>query len=346
MNLGALTRYVFNRINVPRVNVNADRQPVRTAPVSDPRVKNIITGSMAAGALITLGALNCTLIGKELAPKENDNKPDTALIDAPYSDVNHDVDGGLPEACVLDACPETKPPVDADADILIQPDVVEETDAKINLDADAAEEDALIDVPNDLPQDITPEADSGWICPNWLSYDGSQLPENEGWDAATGALAGKCSSAGGILYCDTSAASTAGYYSINPGFNNAGSVVRLQLQITDLPGATPQSTTGFSLAVADGQRKLQFNFFADKVCEPANFGDCSSMSLNTSAWHEYTLIFKGNDYQLLVNGQLAIDGTGLSLTGAGGENYIRFGAFAPLGGKYNIDYLDYCLSSQ
>ncbi|MFH1389967.1 MAG: hypothetical protein ABIH56_04520 [Candidatus Margulisiibacteriota bacterium] len=263
-------------------------------------------------------------------------------------DVLPDVEQDSPLDTLLDVIPDITEDVvqDVAEDIKpdIIPDVIEEGDADL---PDTVIIDQLTDPVNDPVADQTEESETGWTCPSWLFYNGSDLPENDGWDAPTGALAGMCAPAGGVLLCDTSTATSDGYYSVNPGFNNAtGSVVKLQLQINGLPGATSPSMTGFSLAVADGQRKLQFNFFADKVCEPANLGDCSTISLNTAAWHEYMLVFKGNNYQLFANGQILIDGTGLSLTGASGENYIRFGAFVPMGGQYNIDYLDYCLSSQ
>ncbi len=169
------------------------------------------------------------------------------------------------------------------------------------------------------------EDSSAWT----VQYDGSVLPDAatpawtpNGTTTSNSVLAGEFT-----LY--SLASNLTDYYSIFPTFNNAvGGKVRTRLKINGMDEASSPNTLGYAVRIADGSRAVDFTFFSTAICEPINTGNCFTVPGGTSTYHNYDIEFKGNDYRVYVNGAMALDGTGVSLSGAGGQNYLRFGDHA------------------
>jgi len=178
------------------------------------------------------------------------------------------------------------------------------------------------------------EDSSAWT----YKYEGDVLPTADGW-TQTGSFVSE-SASGGALAVNTIGSNIAGYYEINPSFNNStGSVVDMNFLLNSQDDATPPSNAGFSLRMADGNRLLEFKYFNDRVCETLNTGTC--YTVDTSAYHNYKVQFQGDNYMFYVDNAIAIDGTGMSGSGTG-SNYLRFGDQATNPDSYyHLDYLYY-----
>jgi hypothetical protein len=169
-------------------------------------------------------------------------------------------------------------------------------------------------------------------------YEGDVLPTMVGW-TRNGSFVSE-SVSGGILSNNTLGTDLSGYYELGTSFDNAvGEVVEWRMALDAQDDSTPLATTPFQVRVDDGRRLLRINIFTDRVCDQSTN---STYMLDATTYHTYRLVAQGDDVLLYVDGVLAIDGTGMSGTGTGGSNYIRFGDQITIpDGSARIDYLYY-----
>jgi hypothetical protein len=282
------------------------------------------------------------------------DQPDQPEIH-PDADADADTDEGINPDADADADTEILPDVDADGDDI--PDVIE----------DEVEPEDYVDIPDEgevpvcvpytiFDTDFTTGTPSGVVASGGSisspedssvlthGYDGNVLPPAAGWSPG-GAFVSPPTVSGGILSESTLGSDGAGYYQYNTTgiFDNVrGTVVDARIQVPSQDDTS--SGAGFSFEVADGRRLITFDFYGDRICD-ANTGECTTIlipTVDTTSYHTYRVGFAGNDYKLYVDGELGIDGTGDSMTGAGGINHVLFGDIYPLpDSSANIDYVDW-----
>jgi len=118
----------------------------------------------------------------------------------------------------------------------------------------------------------------------WTSkYEGDVLPESAtpAW-TLNGSFV-SIGSAGGILSYSTLGSNVTGNYTLNTAsINPTGTIIEARIKTNGLDDASPPSSMGFALSVADGTRALEFPFFSDRVCEPLNSGSCNLVNTTTS----------------------------------------------------------------
>ena len=157
-------------------------------------------------------------------------------------------------------------------------------------------------------------------------YDGTALPDASvpAW-TANGTTTSN-SVLGGELTLYSLGSNLTDYYSIMPTFNNAtGGIVESRLKINGMDDSTPPNSMGMAFRIADGTRAIDFTLFNNSICEPANTGNCYTIPGGAASYHKYRMTFKNNDYMVYVDDAVALDGTGMSMGGAGGQNYIKVG---------------------
>lgn len=171
------------------------------------------------------------------------------------------------------------------------------------------------------------------LAPTWTGNamtDTAQLPShaNNGTWTYTGTTseAGAYSMQGGKLYRNTGGISAvaADYYSKTMAFNNAtGWTVKWKGRVPSSPNTTTSGTT--LMQVNDGTKTVNVyvqEYFVQSYGSGAL--DFTVQGDFKSQEHVFELCGKGSDYYLMIDGKLAIDGTG-KLTAATATNSIVFG---------------------
>ena len=165
----------------------------------------------------------------------------------------------------------------------------------------------------------------------------TSLPSAQGWTwGGDAAEASAMSIQGGKLYQNANGSSSAQYgnYQKTTTFVNAtGWAVSVKVRIATDPNNPALEAQGVQISVQDGAKVLNL-----AICETfiaTNNGssfDFFAQGNFTSQEHIFTLCGKGNDYTILIDGKLVIDGTG-KLTGATATNSIRFGDLSATAGS-------------
>lgn len=148
-------------------------------------------------------------------------------------------------------------------------------------------------------------------------YEAFDPPELEGWieEAPSGWTVKEANS--GVLHLSTIGKDNFGNYTRNTSFNNTiGNVVEARMRLVSSEGEY-----GCTLEIHNGTKNLTFLFFSDHVREDGIGLEASFDT--TSSFNTYRVTQKGQDFYLYANGQLLIDGTGMSGLGTT-FNRIRF----------------------
>ncbi len=172
------------------------------------------------------------------------------------------------------------------------------------------------------------------VAPTWTKDTAmGSLPSADGWTYTGTATEGNVFSvSGGKLYQNKNgyAATDTGYYSRTTTLSNTnGWVVTWKVRVSK--DSNTVDYEGADVVILDGTKGVRIyihEYYIQTVLLATNYNIQLDM---TRQEHTFVALGKGSDFFLFIDGQLAVDGTGL-LTSATATNAIYFGDFGTVSG--------------